>query len=224
MFQGWSFFSQPDSADIGADKGHTANAQPSGLVGSTKVATSRGWIAAGDLKAGDLVLTFDAGLQTVTQVTRETPWSEAGHCPKALWPLEVPAGAFGNDRPFFLLGGQNIMVESDAAEDMFGDPFSIIPASALQGVRQIEKAPPKDAMEIVHIYFADEQVVFGEFGALYLCPSSLDVVELAFEGARDPLYSILPPAEAQIVASALRADMCSFSGEMPLYARDAVYA
>ncbi len=136
----------------------------------------------------------------------------------------MPAGAFGNDRPFHLMGGQNIMVESDAAEDMFGDPFSVIPAHALDGVRRIEKAPPKDAMEIVHIYFSEEQVVFGEHGALYLCPSSRDVVELAFDRGRDPLYSILPPAEAQIVVSSLREDVGAFSDEMPLYARGAAHA
>lgn len=224
MFQGWSLFSQPDSVGQSADIGHTANAQQSGLVGGTMLATSRGWMAAGDLKPGDLVLTFDAGLQQVTQIKREMPWDEAHECPQALWPLEVPAGAFGNDRPYYLMGGQHIMVESDAAEDMFGDPFSVIPASALQGVRRIEKAPPKDAMEIVHIYFSEEEVVFGEHGALYLCPSSRDVVDMAFEGAKDPLYSILPPAEAQIVAYSLREDMCSYSNDVPLYARDAVYA
>ncbi|MEO0371019.1 MAG: Hint domain-containing protein [Pseudomonadota bacterium] len=223
MFQGWSLFSHPGSA-AQADAGYSTNAHQSGLVGSTVLATSRGWMSAADLRPGDLVLTFDAGLQTVTQVTRETPWTEPEDCPEALWPLEVPTGAFGNDRPFLLMSGQNIMIESDAAEDMYGDPFSVIPASALQGVRRIEKAPPKQAMEIVHIYFSDEQIVFGEFGALYLCPSSQDVVDMALEGARDPLYSILPLAEARIVASSLRDDVGSASGEMPLYARGALFA
>ncbi|MEM7732978.1 MAG: Hint domain-containing protein [Pseudomonadota bacterium] len=224
MFQGWSFFSQPDAIGQSADTGHTANAQPSGLVGGAMLATSRGWMAAGELQPGDLVLTFDAGLQAVTQVSRETPWDDDEECPQALWPLEVPAGAFGNDRPFYLMGGQNIMVESDAAEDMFGDPFSVIPAGTLQGVRRIEKAPPKAAMEIVHIYFSEEQVVFGEHGALYLCPSSRDVLEMAFDRAKDPLYSILPPAEAQIIASSLREDMCAYGDELPLHMGNPVHA
>ncbi|MEO0752277.1 MAG: Hint domain-containing protein [Pseudomonadota bacterium] len=228
MFEGFSFFSKPFevfSSDTGAGEDAPAGGtQQSGLAATTTVATSRGWMAVGDLKPGDLVLTFDAGLQTVTQISRETPWMQAADCPQALWPLEVPAGAFGNAAPFHLLSGQNIMVESDAAEDMFGDPFSLIPASALLGLRGIEQVPPKDAMDIVHVYFAEEQVVFGEHGALYLCPSSRDMVDVALHGGHDPLYSILPLAEARIVASSLGDDMASISGETPQEILDAAYA
>lgn len=219
MFEGWSLFSKPlhmfSDPGEGAQEAAYASAEQSGLVASTMVATSRGWMCAGDLKPGDQVLTFDAGLQRVTQISRDVPWAQAHDCPDALWPLEVPTGAFGNARPFHLLGSQNIMVESDAAEDLWGDPFSVIPAGALVGVRGIERVPPKDAMEIIHIYFADEQVVFGEYGALYLCPSSRDMVDMAFDGSRDPLYAILPLAEARIVASSLREDMASISGGTP---------
>ncbi|MEM7599154.1 MAG: Hint domain-containing protein [Pseudomonadota bacterium] len=228
MFEGFSFFSKSFEvfSNAGQDEDETLSGgtQLSGLVATTKVATSRGWMAVGDLKPGDLVLTFDAGLQTVTQVTRETPWMDASECPLALWPLEVPAGAYGNAKPFHLLSSQNIMVESDAAEDMFGDPFSLIPASALLGLRGIEQVPPKDGMEIVHLHFAEDQVVFGEHGALYLCPSSRDMVEVALEGGTDPLYSILPLAEARVVASSLGEDMASISGEVPQGMFDAAYA
>lgn len=219
MFQGWSFLSKSlePRTDSGAEAvvAQSGGTQDSGLVSTTKVATARGWSAAGDLKPGDLVLTFDAGLQSVTQVAKEVPFETAQDCPTALWPLEVPKGAFGNARPYHLLSGQNIMVESDAAEDMFGDPFSIIPASALLGLRGVERVPPKDGMEVVRISFSDEQVIFGEHGALYLCASSRDMVEMALEQRLDPLYAILPPAEARLVASSLGEDFGSASGETP---------
>ena len=219
MFERWSFLSKPFAprADAGEEEvdAQSGGVLDSGLVSSTMVATARGWTPAGALKPGDLVLTFDAGLQPVTQVSSEVPFETAKDCPSSLWPLEVPAGAFGNPRPYHLLSGQNIMVESDAAEDMFGDPFSIIPASALVGLRGVERVPPKDRMEIVRIAFADEQVVFGEHGALYLCASSRDMVEMAMEQRLDPLYAILPPAEARVVASSLGEDLASISGETP---------
>lgn len=228
MFENWPFFSKPhdraSDTDLCSEIGHGEGAQQSGLVASTMVATARGWQRAEDIKPGDQILTFDAGLQTVTQISRETPWTGEGNCPQSLWPLEVPKGAFGNSRPFLLLGNQNIMVESDAAEDMFGDPFSVIPASALQGLRGIERVPPRDGMEIIHVYFAEEQVVFGEYGALYLCPSSRDIMDMAYARAHDPLYSILPLAEARIVASSLREDMASVSGEAPQFVQEAAYA
>ena len=228
MFEGWSLLSKPFHAfSDGTQDGTelpTTGTQQSGLIATTKVATSRGWSNVGDLKPGDLVLTFDAGLQTVTQISREVPWETAEECPEALWPLEVPTGAFGNSRPFHLMGSQNIMVESDAAEDMYGDPFSLIPANALLGLRGIERVPPKNAMEIVHISFSEEQVVFGEHGALYLCASSRDMVEMAMETRGDPLYSILPPAQARIVASSLGEDMASGGPEVPQEILGAAFA
>jgi len=219
MFERWSFLFKPFAprAEAGAQEVHVQpdGTQEAGLVSSTLVATAQGWTPVRNLKPGDLVLTFDAGLQPVTKVSSEVPFETAQDCPSALWPLEVPKGAFGNATPYHLLSGQNIMVESDAAEDMFGDPFSVIPASALVGLRGIERVPPKDGMEVVRISFADEQVVFGEHGALYLCASSRDMVEMALEQRPDPLYAILPPAEARVVASSLGEDFASIAGETP---------
>jgi hypothetical protein len=210
MFEGWSFISKHFDVDGDAapvDQNDTdCTAVQSGLMANTHVATSRGWTQVDELMPGDMVLTFDAGLQRVTKVTKEVLWDAETPCPKSFWPLEVPAGAFGNRDVMQILANQSIMVESDTAEDLYGDPFTLIPASALIGLRGIERVPPKDALEVVHVYFADEQVVFGESGTLYLCPSSRDMMDIVFDGGNDPLYSILPMHEARVVASSLDMD------------------
>ncbi len=219
MFDRWNFISNYFDADADGihveDQNADTGVVQSGLLASTLVATSRGWIKVGDLKPGDMVLTFDAGLQTVTKLTRETLWEDGPSCPKSFWPLEVPPGAFGNRVAMQLLSNQSIMVESDAAEAKYGDPFTLIPASALEGLRGIDRVPPQDASEVVHLYFAEEQVVFGEHGTLYLCPSSRDMMDMVFDTGKDPLYSILPLNEARIVASSLDLDAPMARGEIP---------
>ena len=181
-------------------------AQPpvqSGLMSSEEVAAGTGWRAAGEVLPGDKVLTFDSGLQSVTKVVRQPLWPADEPCPKSFWPLEVPRGALGNRQVMQLLPNQTIMVESDLAEDIYGDPFSLIPASALDGVCGIDRVPPKEGAEVVHLHFAAEEVVFGKNGTLFLCPSSRDIIGRVFDKAEDPMYSILPMNEARFLASRL---------------------
>jgi len=85
--------------------------------------------------------------------------------------LEVPAGALGNQREMQLLPEQNVMVESDTAEDMFGDPFVMLPAAALNGYRGITRVKPHREIVVYTLHFEQEQVVFACSGALFHCPS-----------------------------------------------------
>ena len=67
-----------------------------GLVKGTRVATELGWRPVDAVAAGDLVLTFDRGMQPVVAVRRRF-LADLG---AASWPLSVPAGALGNCAPF----------------------------------------------------------------------------------------------------------------------------
>lgn len=171
----------------------------SGLVSGTRVATERGWQPVQRVSAGDRVLTFDAGLQRVTRVTRHG-FPEPGACPLAFWPIEVPEGVLGNREVMHLMPQQTIMVESDTAEDLYGDPFSLLPAAAMDALTGSRRVPPQDGFEVVRLHFATEQVVFARDGLLFLCPSSRDMVAAAWEAPQDPLYAILPLDEARFLA------------------------
>jgi hypothetical protein len=166
-----------------------------GLMTQTRVATAMGWRRIDTICEGDQVLTFDNGLQVVTKITRVRLWGGEGDCPRRFWPLEVPAGVFGNRAAMKILPSQPLILESDIAETIYGDAFALVRARVLEGIRGIDRTPPAHDAEVVLLHFEDEQVVFGEDGALFLCPSSRDLIARALDGV-ETQYSILPMHEA----------------------------
>lgn len=148
-----------------------------GLMAGTRVASNLGWRAIEALAVGDKVLTFDNGMQEIVDIRRAFMWLDAPDSAEAMWPVIVPVGALGNREPLTLLADQGVLVESDAASDAFGDPFAVVPAAALDGVRGIHRAQPMHRVELIAIYFAQEEVIYAEGGAMLHCPadnSSLD--------------------------------------------------
>lgn len=179
----------------------------SGMVAGTRVATSMGWRPVEAIAEGDLVLTFDAGLQAVTKVARAPIWSGEASCPKRHWPLLVPAGALGNMGEIQLLPNQYVMVESDAGEDLYGDPFSLIHSSVLDGVNGIEPAPLDCRAESIVLHFNDDQVVFAESGVLFYCPPAqgfLAQMQAPIMGEHS--YRALTPGEAELLVGCIESE------------------
>ena len=173
----------------------------SGLVHGTRVATAMGWRDVDALAVGDLVLTFDRGMQPIRAITRGALWQSDDACPESLWPLKVPVGAIGNNEPMILLPEQPIMVESDAAEELFGDPFSLINAADLDGFRGIERAIPMVELDVVQLHFDNDEVVFAASGALLFC-ASLQVINMAELLNAHPdaaCYMVLPQTQAELL-------------------------
>lgn len=171
--------------------------EPNGLVSGTRVATQYGWCDAAKVVPGDRVLTFDEGLQVV-QAVRHRRVAQLPDCSL----LEVPALSLGNREKLFILASQDVMIESDMAEELVGDPFAPIPALALEGLRGIERVTPDEELTVVTIEFSQDQVVYANVGTLFLCPSGeqLNMVEVA--GLDLPPYEALPMFEARILAEA----------------------
>ncbi|SHJ36381.1 Hint domain-containing protein [Palleronia salina] len=185
-----SSFSRPQ-ADT-SDGSETAGDSPRiGIIAGTRVATTIGWRPIEEVKPGDRVLTFDGGLQEVARVEHSKLWSKAKACPRKQWPLSVPVEALGNQTPMQLLPEQPVMLESDAAEDIFGDPFTLMAAEALEGFRGIRRELPDASTEIVTLYFETEQLVFANIGALFLCPADTSLSAGDDEGTSET-YSLLP--------------------------------
>lgn len=183
----------------------------SGIVASTRVATAMGWREVGALQAGDMVLTFDGGLQKVAGITRRRLWDGMSPCPQAFWPLMVPAGVLENAKPVMLLPRQGVMLESDLAEELYGDPFALIPAAALEGTAGIERIYPNDPIDVISVHFDIDQVIFAEQGALLFCPAGQDLVQLAAQEASGLCpYKMLPEACAvALVQGADNRELCS---------------
>lgn len=137
-----------------------------GIVATTPIATPDGWCCAGDLSVGMQVVTFDGGIQRLIHALK-LPLESA---PPDFWPLRVPCGALDNRAEVMLLPDQKLLIEADCAEDLFGDPFALIPARALEGWRGIERFRPPPHLVTVQLQFARHQLVYASRGLLLSCP------------------------------------------------------
>ena len=97
------------------------------------------------------------------------------------------------------------MLESDMAETIWGDPFALLPATALDGADGVSRVPPAPDTEVTVLHFDEEQVVFAEHGLMFLCPSSRDLLDYALGADEEPQYSVLPVSEARRLTMALEA-------------------
>ncbi len=140
-----------------------------GLVEGTLVAAQDGWRPIETVRPGDDLLTFDGGMQRVTTVLRDELWGGAGPCPKALWPMLVPAGTIGNLNDLLVMSHQGVLIESDEISDQWGDPFAVVPGAALEVLDGVERQDPYGAVEVVLPVFDEDQMVFADHGSLMFC-------------------------------------------------------
>lgn len=165
-----------------------------GLFAATPIATPEGWVSAGDLAAGDLVLTFDHGPQPIEAVY-SAPFADA---PNSLWPLRVPALALDNRDELILLPEQRLLIENDLAEDLFCDPFALIPAQALEHWRGIARFRPTEQARVIQFRFAEPQILYASRGVLLSCAGEGD---WARDDWADPGYSTCTLSQAkQLIA------------------------
>ena len=172
-----------------------------GLVAGTQVGTQHGWCDVADVSVGDQVLTFDGGLQTVVSVDCQTLTTNGELTPADASPLFVPAEALGNKNDMFLLPQHSVMIESDVAEEVFNDPFVMVPALSLEGFRGIARMPPPKEIDIITLCFAQDEVVFTNSGALLLCQKSFDILDAGLS-----VYSALPYETARGLISIMALD------------------
>lgn len=159
-------------ADIGggADADTAVDYTTEGLFAGTRIATEAGWCAVERVSVGDRVPTFDNGLQTVVEISRLT---RPLGLPTYARPVHVPARALGNNHDLVLLPDQSVMVESDAAEALFGDPFAVLKARDVVGFRNITRIAGDANREVVNLHFAAHEVLRIEGGALIVADADV---------------------------------------------------
>jgi hypothetical protein len=171
-----------------------------GLMAGTRVASNLGWRAIDALAVGDKVLTFDHGMQQIVRICRARMWRDAPGTAAALWPVVIPQGALGNREELVLLPDQGVMIESDAAHDLHGDPFMILTAHSLVGLRGIHRRQPVQRVELTAIYFDHDEVMYAEGGALVHCPADMFTLDKFLE-AVPPTYTVLSGGQAEELVS-----------------------
>lgn len=174
---------------------HAAAVVAEGLYALTPVATPQGWVPAGALVAGAEVITFDGGPMRVATVSTHRLDSRA---PRGGWPLQVPANVLGNTEAAVLLPEQGVMVDSDLAEDLFGEPFVTVPASALEGWRGIVRVPPL-AQYVVNLAFDTPALIYAGGDMIVVCPG-LPMLSLAHGDICTSVPPLGPTAARHLVA------------------------
>lgn len=184
-----------------------------GFIAGTHVASNLGWRQVEALSVGDSVLTFDHGMQVITEMHRETMLAPEGDLPAAQCPLLVPQDALHNRTPLWVMPDQGVLLESDLAVDAMGDPFVVVPACALEGYRGIHRACPGERFELVMPRFAQDEVIYLEAGLLGFSPTPSNILDTA--ATEDGLYRVLAQDTARELVVKMMAEDAFWSNDMP---------
>lgn len=176
-----------------------------GILAGSLVATQGGWRAVETLSPGDLVLTFDNAAQPLREVHHVAMAMPAGEWPMAHWPLQLPQGVLANSTPLRVLPGQLVLIDSDIAETMFGDPFALLPARALEPWRGIMPCPPHLVETSYILVFETEQLIYANGGVLLHCPAQAGQDFVAIGADLSP-YVPLSLASARELIAAIMAE------------------
>lgn len=179
-----------------------ADALCEGLIADTLVATETGWRPVQELQPGDRIVTFDNGMRPLKAAHVATLHTAAERAPRQVWPMQVPAGALGNRTAMQLMPGQSVLIESDAAEMLYGDPFSMVPASVLDGHNGITRTAPQVETVVVTLEFDEDEVVYANGMLLVHCAVSQPAAARPGDSAVLP-YQRLTEAQARSLMKAM---------------------
>jgi len=191
---------------ISVPRGHHKRTPPNTATGLCKtacIASPTGWRKVTQLQVGDQVQTLYNGPQPIKKVSRSIIPSQAHLNKPKTWPLFIPAETIGNTHELILAPDQPILIESPHFKDLCESRRAVIKASILFGHLRIHRVIPSDCLELVQLHFADEQVVYGKEGVLYLCATDPHNM-FDRRSATDPVhYKSFTPKDSQKVIEAL---------------------
>jgi hypothetical protein len=175
-----------------------------GLLPGTLVATSTGWRKIETIQPGEMVLTFDNGMQPVTHIhSLSIPHNALP--PHKAFTMVVPQDVLGNRRQIELLPLQEIIIESDFAEEKYGDPFALIQALMLDGFDGIRRVPLRGDLRIYMPTFEQEQLIHTCGTALLTARAESDFSPLdACSTGPEREYMRLPLEELSALADSLK--------------------
>lgn len=166
------------------------------FVSGTRIATADGPCPVEELRAGDMVLTADDGLQPVLwRGERCLSLDELATHPR-LWPVEIEAGALGNLRSLRVSPQHRMLLTDWRAELYFGTSRVLVPAKALVNGTTIRQIRPNHPVAYHHILFARHQVVFSEgVASESFHPGQQGIAGLA-EPSRRELLALFPELQS----------------------------
>lgn len=184
-----------------------------GFLAGTHVASNLGWRLVEALSVGDRVLTFDHGMQEITELHRETVLVGEHLQPDLQCPMFIPQDALHNRVAMWVMPDQGILMESDLAVDAQGDPFVVVPACTLEGYRGIHRANAAHRLDLIMPRFAQDEVVYLEAGLLGFSAAPTNILDGS--SITDGLYRILAQDDARDLIVNMMAEEGFWSSDIP---------
>jgi Hint domain len=154
-----------DGPGVMAANPYALYAEPPCFTLGTLIATKDGPRAVETLRPGDLVRTFDHGLQPLRWIGRVT--LSAAHL--SLHPEHVPISFAPNSlapglpvRTLRVSPQHRMLVSGWKAELLFGDVEVLVPAVAMVNDATIRSDPPINGVTYLHLLFDRHEIVFAE--------------------------------------------------------------
>ncbi|MCQ0969878.1 Hint domain-containing protein [Paracoccus sp. TK19116] len=149
------------------------------FTAGTMIATADGPRAVDELKAGDMVVTKDRGLQPIRWIGSRKLTTRMLAANPGIRPIRIAAGALGHGKPEreLLVSPQHrILVNSKIAINMFGTSEVLVAAKQLLSLDGVDYATDLQEVEYVHFMFDTHEVVVSngaESESLYAGPQAL---------------------------------------------------
>lgn len=172
-----------------------------GLYASTPIQTAFGWRPLASLAPGDLVMTMDEGLKPIASIHTEFR--------PALWSVRLPDDAFGNSAAVMLPPGQSVLIRTDYALPFSGDDLALVPATALEGWRDIAPHVPASTEPILQLCLDRSAILYAGPGLLIGCEGADDNTFDIHRLLDCPSRPTLPLAAARHMVAHLVADEAS---------------
>lgn len=128
---------------------------PTCFTPGVKLHTAKGPRAVEHLRPGDLVQTFDHGLQPVRAILLNRAQGKGAYAP-----VRIKAGALGNDADLVVSQQHRILVTGWRAELLFGEPEVLVAAKHLARCDQI-RIEPCAKVSYLHVLFDRHELVWS---------------------------------------------------------------
>jgi hypothetical protein len=169
-----------------------------GLAAGTAVEARTGWRPVETLRPGDAVHTLDGGLRRIAAMDRS--WLLPAMQGSV---LHLPGGTFGNCDDLVLLPDQHVLIDVSAGDPATGDLpdtlGALMPALALDGWKGTTLRLAVKPLEVVTLFFAEEELVWAATGVLMHCPAMPRGIGALPEGETFP--RITAPAARRLLAA-----------------------
>lgn len=164
------------------------------------VETDHGPVAAGDIKAGDLVITRDEGAQPVRWVGRRHFDAIDLAATPGLRPVRIRAHALGPGKPehdLIVSPQHRILVRSAIAKKMFDAQEVLVAAKHLCLLDGIDVADDMDSVTYVHFMFDRHQIVFAEGTEAESLFAGEEALKAVGPAARKEILAIFPELDRE---------------------------